>query len=149
MTRPVRLALIAVGVIVFLLISFLLARVLYAGGAERGAVTRLIKDEARGDAAAMIARMHGCAADSQCRTAVQGNAARLRRPGKVQVLNYAASVSFGVGNTRGTSRIAWRTGSRPAVVQCVLVQRRGNPVTGFKIRLLRLSAPIRSDASCP
>ena len=149
MTRPARLALIGVGVILFLAISFLLARVLSAGGAERTAVTRLVKDEARGDGPAMIARMRGCAADPRCRASATSNAARLRRGGDVQVLNYAASVSFGLANTRGTARIAWRAGTSPAVVQCVLVERHGNPFTGFSIRLLKLSPPIRSDASCP
>jgi hypothetical protein len=149
LSRPARLALIGIGVVVFFAISFVLARILSAPGAERTAVTRLIKDEARGDAQAMIARIHGCAADPQCRAAAASNASRLKRNGDVQVLNYAASVSFSVANTRGTGRIAWRTGTAPAVVQCVLVQRKGNAITGFSIRLLKLSPPIRSDASCP
>jgi hypothetical protein len=149
LSRSARLALIGAGVILFFGISFLLARVLSAGGAERTAVARLIKDEARGDGPAMIAGMRGCAADPQCRASATSNAARLKRGGDVQVLNYAASVSLGLANTRGTGRIAWRAGTKPAVVQCVLVERHGNPFTGFSIRLLKLSAPIRSDASCP
>jgi hypothetical protein len=149
LSRPARLTLIGVGVIVFLAISFLLARILSASGAERSAVTHLIEAEARGNAAEMIGRIHGCRAEPSCRAAAQANAAKLKRPGQVQVLNYAASVSFGIANTSGTGRIAWRVPGRPAVVQCAHVERRGNPVSGFEIHVLALTAPIRSDASCP
>jgi hypothetical protein len=85
----------------------------------------------------------------RCRAGVAQKAARLRRPGHVQVLNYASSTSFSLGSTRGTARIAWRVPGRTPIVQCIEVHRNGNPITGFKVHLLSLSTPIRSDASCP
>jgi hypothetical protein len=147
--RPARFAFIVVGVVVFLAISFMLARVLSAGGAERSAIVDVINAEVRGDSAGIISRLQGCAAKPACRTAAQANATRLRRPGKMQVLNFAASTGFGIGDTRGRARIAWRVPGRAPVVQCVDVHRTGNPVTGLDVHLLALSAPIRSDTSCP
>jgi hypothetical protein len=149
LTRPVRLALVAIGVVVFLAISFVLARIFSGGGAERTAVTHLVKAEARGDATELIDGIDGCAANTACAGQQRANAARLKRPGDVQVLNYSASTGFGVADTHGTARIAWRAGTSNAVVQCARVNRRGNAVTGLKIHVLSLSAPIRSDASCP
>jgi hypothetical protein len=147
--RPARLAFILIGIVVFLAISFMLARVLTAGGTERSAVVDVIGAEARGNAAGIIQRLDGCAASATCQAAARTNATRLRRPGHVQVLNFAASTGFGVGDTRGRARIAWRVPRRAPVVQCVDVHRTGNPVTGLHVHLLALSAPIRSDASCP
>jgi hypothetical protein len=149
LSRPARILLILIGVVLFLAISVMLAQILGVGGAERNASTRLIEAEARGDVAAMVRSLEGCAATPRCRQQAAQNAARLRRPGDVQVLNYASSKSFSVGNSHGTARIAWRVPGRTPVVQCIEVHRNGNPITGFKVHLLSLSAPIRSDASCP
>ena len=60
MRRRSLILLIALGLIVFLAISALLARVLSVGGAERTAITGLVQAEARGDAAAMIRQIQGC-----------------------------------------------------------------------------------------
>jgi hypothetical protein len=149
LSRPTRLVLILVGVVVFLAISFALARILSASGAERTAVVHLVTAEAQGDVAGMVRRIDGCAASGACRATAIKNAARLRRSGAVQVLNYAASTGFGIADTRGRARIAWRVPGRAPVVQCVDVHRTGNPITGLSVHLLALSAPIRSDASCP
>jgi hypothetical protein len=148
-SRPARLLLILIAVVLFLAISVALAQILGASGAERNASTRLIGAEARGDVPAMVRAIDGCPLTPRCRAAAASNAARLRRPGHVQVLNYAASTSFSVGSTSGTARIAWRVPGRSPVVQCIQVHRNGNPITGFKVHLLSLSTPIRSDASCP
>jgi hypothetical protein len=149
LSRPARLVLILVGVVLFLAISFALARILSAGGAERSAVTDLIEAEAKGDTNGIVRRLDGCAASASCRAAAAGNARRLRHSGNVQVLNFAASTGFGLANTRGRARIAWRVPGRSPVVQCVDVRRKGNPISGLHVHLLALSAPIRSDASCP
>jgi hypothetical protein len=147
LSRPARLLLILIGVVLFLAISVALAQVLGVSGAERNASTRLIEAEARGDAPAMIRSLDGCT--QRCRAAAARNAARLRRAGHVQVLNYASSTSISLGSTHGTARIAWQVPGRTPVVQCIEVHRNGNPITGFKVHLLSLSTPIRSDASCP
>ena len=149
MSRPARIVLILIGVVLFLAISVMLAQILGVGGAERNASTRLIAAEARGDVGAMLRSIDGCAVTPRCRQLAVQNAARLRRPGHVQILNYASSKSFSVGSTHGTARIAWRVPGRTPVVQCIEVHRNGNPITGFKVHLLSLGTPIRSDASCP
>jgi hypothetical protein len=149
LSRPARLLLILLGVVLFLAISVMLAQILGVGGAERNASTRLIEAEARGDVGAMLRSIDGCPVTPHCRQLAAQNAARLRRPGDVQVLNYASSTSISLGGTRGTARIAWQVPGRTPVVQCIEVHRNGNPITGFKVHLLALSTPIRSDASCP
>ncbi len=70
------------GVVVFLAVSFELARYLNTETQERNAVFDLLRDQARGDAAAMIDRLDGCAADPRCRATATRNAARLRRAGE-------------------------------------------------------------------
>ncbi|MCW3066779.1 MAG: hypothetical protein JWN32_3951 [Solirubrobacterales bacterium] len=149
LSRPVRLALILLGVVVFVAISFALARILSASGAERSAVVSVIEAQAKGDTAGVVRQLDGCAASAACRAAAARNVARLRRPGNVQVLNFAASTGFGIANTRGRARIAWRVPGRAPVVQCVEVHRDGNPISGLSVHLIAVSAPIRSDASCP
>jgi hypothetical protein len=149
LSRPVRLALILLAVVVFVAISFGLARILSASGAERSAVVNLVEAEAHGDLAAVVRRIDDCAASQACRAGAARNVARLRRTGDVQILNFAASTGFGIANTHGRARVAWRVPGRAPVVQCVDVRRKGNPITGLTVHLLALSAPIRSDASCP
>jgi hypothetical protein len=48
----------------------------------------------------------------------------------------------------GTGRVAWRAGSNQPVVQCVRVRRDG-PLSGAKVELLSISAPIGTDDACP
>ena len=62
MRRARLFLLIAVGVVVFVAISALLARVFSLDGAERAAITSLIQAEARGDGRGMSDRIQGCAA---------------------------------------------------------------------------------------
>ena len=110
--RRTYMALIALAIVLLLAISALLARVFSADGAERSAVTALVQDEARGDAAAMLARMSGCGADSACRARVVYNAAVLKRPGTVWILQIQSSTGFSLSSTTGYARVAWATASR-------------------------------------
>jgi hypothetical protein len=141
--------LIGVGVLVFLAISALLARVLSVDGAERAAITALVQAEARGDAAGMQARIHGCRASAICQQRVAANAAALRRPGGVAILELNPSAGFSLSSTLGTARVAWRAGASLPVVQCVRVKRAGDAISGLHVELLEISARIKSDADCP
>ncbi len=141
--------LIVVGLVVFLLISALLARVLSIDGAERSAITSLVEAEARGDAAAMISQIQGCAQDLNCQALAIRNARSLRRSGAVKILELNQSAGFSLGSTLGTARVAWRAGNALPVVQCVLVRRAGNALSGLRIRLLEISVRIRTSADCP
>ena len=146
MSRRAKL-LIAVGVVAFLAISFELARFLTTENRERDAVYALLRDQARGDANAMLTRLDGC--DARCRAAVQSNARRLKRPGDVKILAYDSSTAYALGSATGPTRVAWTIINRQLpVVQCVEVPRGGNVLTGRTISLRRLSVPIDRQGTC-
>jgi hypothetical protein len=149
MRRTRVLLLIACGVLVFVAVSGLLARVFSLDGAERSAITGLIQAEARGDAHAMSARIQGCRGSSACQARVAADAAALARPGAVAILQLNPSAGFSLGSTIGTARVAWRAGAALPVVQCVRVRRAGNALSGQHIQLLEISVRIRSSADCP
>jgi hypothetical protein len=144
------IALIASIAVVFLLVSAVLARVWSGDGAEQSAVTALLHDEARGDAAAMIAAIQGCANSPACRARARYDAGALDRPGSVSILQYVPSTGFSLGGTLGTARVAWEIvdETRP-IVQCVRVRRAGNALSGIKIELLAITTRLRTDADCP
>lgn len=149
MRRPRLIALIVLGVVVFFLISTVLARVLSVDGAERDAVTSLIQAEAAGDRSGMLARIQDCASLPSCRSRVALYAAELKRPGPVSILELDASAGFSLTSTLGTARVAWKVPSSLPIVQCVRVRRAGDAISGIHIELLKLSARISSDADCP
>lgn len=140
---------IVLGVIAFLGVCFVVARWLTTEGRERNAVLELVRAEARGDVNAVVARLHGCAADPACVRQVWTVVARTRRPGTVKILLLESGTAYAIGSATGTSRVAWTVidGGLP-VVQCVAVRRTGNAVVGREIELGRLSLPIDNEASC-
>jgi len=141
-----RPALVA-GLIVFLAISALLARWLALENVERNAVLSVLSAEARGDAAAMLVRLHDC--ERHCRANVTADARRLKRPGRVQILAYQSATAYSVTSSVGFTRVAWKSSlGRFPVVQCVKVERRGNPISGISILLLGVSLPIPDTADC-
>ena len=147
MSRPLRISLIVLGVLLFLVISAALARVFTAGGGQRGAVVALVRAQAAGDGAQVLRRLNGCTQPA-CRAEALRQVARLRRPGRFEVLNLHSSLVAGVGAGHGTVRIAWRADATLPVVQCIAVRRTGSLFKGFQIRLERLPPPIGREASC-
>ena len=146
MSRRTKL-LIAVGIVLFLGVSLVLARYLSTENRERDAVYALLRDQARGDVRGMLSRLDGC--DARCRATAAANARRLKRPGAVKILAYSSSTAYALGGARGPTRVAWTIVDRQLpVVQCVDVQRTGSVLTGRAINLRRLSAPIESTGSC-
>jgi hypothetical protein len=146
MRRPRNLV-IAFGIFVFLGISFLLARGLTGAGNERSQVLDVLRAQARGDADAVLAALPACRAEPACVQVTRDRVAKLRRPGKVEILNYRPSVQVALTRQTGTGRVAWRAGTALPVVQCVRVRRDG-PLTGGDVELLSISAPIGREASC-
>ena len=147
MRRPRVIVLVAVGVVAFLAISLLLARYLTVENRERDAVYGLLRDQARGDARAMLERLDGC--DARCRANVEANARRLKRVGDVKILAYDSSTSYALGHAEGPTRVAWTIVNRQLpVVQCVQVERTGNVLAGATINLRRLSVPIDRQGTC-
>jgi hypothetical protein len=147
--RRLYLGLIALGIILFLAVSALLARAFSVEGAERGAITSLVRAEARGDDAGVVSRLRGCAASSACRARVTGEVASLRRGGPVAIIQIQASAGFSLGSTLGTARVVWSAGHSLPIVQCVRVKHAGNAISGLQVQLLAITPRIQSDASCP
>jgi hypothetical protein len=148
MTRGLRIALIGLGVVVFLAISGVLARYLTTDNAERNADLGLLKAEAAGSAKALIAEIKGCAADPACVRLQRSNAERLHRRGSVKILNLTSATANAPVTTTGETRIAWTVIGDLPVVQCILVRRTGNALSGLSVTLLALSAPINNSADC-
>jgi hypothetical protein len=140
--------LIAIAVIVFLGISVLVARWLNNDTVERGAVTSLLQEQARGDASAMLQRLADCD-DPACTAIVRRNAERLRGPGKLKIAYYVSGTAHAVSSKTKFTRVVWFTPGRLTTVQCVLVRRKGNVFAGTTVSLLRVTAPIGREASCP
>ena len=135
------------GLFVFIGLSVLLARGLTGSGTERAAVLELVRAQARGDADAVLERLDACRREPACAQATREQVAKLRRPGRVQILTYTPSARLTLTRKVGTGRVAWRAGDGKPVVQCVRVRREG-PLTGGSVELLSLSDPIPGDAAC-
>jgi hypothetical protein len=147
--RGYQFALIGLGVVVFLVVSALLARAFSIDGAEQSAITTLLQAEARGDAAGMIERIKECGRSPACRARAATDAAALREPGQVNVIKLDASAGFSLGSTLGTARVVWRIADGLPIVQCVRVRRAGNLLNGLRVELLEISRRIPSDKDCP
>jgi hypothetical protein len=147
--RATRISVIVLATVLFLAISFFLARWLTTESQERNDVFDLLKAQARGDARAMLADLDGCADSAACRAEVEANAARLRRSGNVKILAYDSKTSYTLGAAEGLTRVAWTVVDNGLpVVQCVDVRRGGNVLTGRTVSLRRLSAPIGRQSAC-
>jgi hypothetical protein len=136
--------------VLFLGVSGLLARFLTTDNAERDDDLALIQAEVRGDAAAMISQLSGCRERPSCVAAVKQNAAdpRLRRSGAVKILSLTSATANSPTSATGKTRLAWIVIGKQPVVQCVDVHRTGNALTGVKVALLSLSAPISGEGDC-
>jgi hypothetical protein len=137
-------------VLLFLVISGLLARFLSVENDERDADLALIQAQARGDVAGMLAKLSGCRESPSCVARVKEDAAnpRLRRAGAVKILSLKSSTAYSLTGATGRTRLAWTVIGKLPVVQCIEVRRTGNPLRGVAVTLLSLSAPIPNEADC-
>ncbi len=140
-------ALIAVGIVIFLGVSLLVARWLNTDTVERGAVVELLRAQIRGDAAGML-ELLDCA-DEPCRAIAGQNAQRLKAKGELKVVLYQSGTAHALKSRTRQTRVVWITPGRLTTVQCVLVRRKGNAIAGTSVSLLRVSAPIGRESSCP
>ena len=147
LSRPLRLLLAVLGVLVFLALCLALARVFTAGTGRTVAVD-IVRAQVRGDRRDVLRRLDGCDR-AACRAEALRSLARLRRPGAFQVLNVDSALRVGLGGSHGPVRVAWRVDSRLPIVQCVQVRRTGSVLTGFQLRVERLPAPINRESNCP
>jgi hypothetical protein len=143
-----RIALIVLGVLLFLAISGLLARFFSVENVERDDELALIEAQTKGDANGMIEKLYGCRARPACVASAEANASSLRRAGAVKILSVKSTNSHSLTSSTGTTRLAWTVIGRLPVVQCVKVRRSGNFFEGIAVTLLSLSAPIPNEADC-
>jgi hypothetical protein len=146
--RRRRRLLIALGVLVFLAISFELARWLSLENVERDKIVALLDAQTRGDRGAMLRQLHDCTA--ACRADVRYDAAHLRKPGRVQILAENSGTAYTLTSRTAFTRVAWKSSRQTLpVVQCVVVARTGNVISGLTVTLLRVSEPIHpTTADC-
>jgi hypothetical protein len=140
---------IAVGVLLFLAVSAVLARFFSAENVELDHEVALVRAEARGDARGMLDQLAGsCRAAAACAATVRADAAALRRPGSVLILSTQSTTNHSLTGSTGETRVAWKVNGRYPVVQCVRVKRSGNFLTGISISLLAIGPRIASTADC-
>lgn len=146
MTRP----LIILGVLVFLGFSFVIARWINNDTLERTEVVELLRAQTRGDADGMLRHLEGCT-EPACVAVVRDNARRLRRDAELKVALYQSQTAHALGARTKFTRVVWFPEGREAetTVQCVLVRRQGNVLAGMTVSLLRVTAPIGRESSCP
>jgi hypothetical protein len=144
-----RLVVAALAALAFVAISVVLARWLGMENRERDAILDVLRAQARGDAPAVVRAIEGCGEDPRCRAQVARTVARVRRPGEVKILRLDSGTAYVLGSATGTTRVAWGVVDRGLpVVQCFVVHRGGNLLTGHSITLRRLSRPIGRESSC-
>jgi hypothetical protein len=135
-------------VLLFIAVSGELARFLSVEGVERDDQSALLRAQARGDVDAMLNELSGCRRRPSCVATVRANASRLRGPGEPKILSLKSPTAYSLTGASGTTRLAWTVIGRLPVVQCVDVRRTGNALTGIKIELRSLSAPIPNSGDC-
>ncbi|HEV2060564.1 MAG TPA: hypothetical protein VGR11_14505, partial [Solirubrobacteraceae bacterium] len=102
MKRP----LIILGVLVFLGLSFVVARWINNDTVERAKVVELLRAQARGDADAMLRRLEGCA-DAACVALVRANARRLRRDAELKIALYQSQTAHALRSRTKFTRVVW------------------------------------------
>jgi hypothetical protein len=145
-----RAVLIALAVVLFVGISWELARFITTESHERAGVLELLEAQARGDSDTMLDELApSCRNDARCRGEVVALARRMRRPGEPKIIAYDSTTAYALGSKTGLTRVAWTIVDRQLpVVQCVLVRRTGTALAGRRVSLLRVTAPIENESSC-
>jgi len=146
----VRIALITAGVILFLAISGLLTRFLSVENAEREDDLALLRSEVTGNLAGTVAKLSGCEESPSClaRVKLDTRNPRILHKGSVKIIELNSDTAYSLTGSTGNTRLAWTVIGKLPVVQCVLVKRTGNFLTGISVHLLSLSAPIVNEAGC-
>jgi hypothetical protein len=145
---PKRILLIAVGVVLFVAISGLLARFLSAEGVERDDVLAVLEAQAAGNVQGMLDAQAGCRKRPSCVATTRANAAKLRRRGAVKILTLTSATAYTLTSASGKTRVAWTVIGKLPVVQCVEVRRSGSFLQGMTVTLVSIGAPIPNEADC-
>lgn len=134
--------------VLFLVISAMLARFLTTENVERDDVLAVLRAEAVGDESGMLARLPGCRERPRCAGLVKADAASLRRAGSVKILSLTSATAYSLTGATGATRVAWTVIGHLPTVQCVTVKRSGSFLSGVSVALLSIGAPISSEADC-
>ncbi len=136
--------------LLFLVISGVLARFLSVENAERDADRALIQAQSKGNVSAMLSQLSGCREHPSCVAEVRARVRnpRLLRPGSVKILQLTSPTAYSLTGSTGRTRLAWTVIGTLPVVQCVRVRRTGNFLTGIHVALLSVSAPIPNEGDC-
>jgi hypothetical protein len=150
MSRRLRIVLITAGVLLFIVLSGVLARFLSVENTERDAELALLGAQASGNAQSMTNQLSGCRKSPSCLATVKANASnpRLRRSGAVKILALQSPTAYSLFGASGKTRLAWTVLGKLPVVQCVDVRRSGNFLFGIHVQLVALSAPIDNQGKC-
>jgi hypothetical protein len=140
--------LITLAVVLFFIISGLLARFFATENVERDDILAVLHAEVVGDRRGMLAQLSGCAAMPKCVAAVKADAASLHRNGSVKILDLTSETNHSLTGATGPTRVAWTVIGHLPTVQCVTVKRTGNFLTGISVALLSIGKPINSEADC-
>lgn len=137
-------------VLVFLVISFELARYLSASSTERAAVITLLRAQARGDVPGMLAELDGCAGTPSCVAQVRRDARRLTATGRPKILLLESGSAYTLSTTTGRTRVVWADidDKGPTHVQCVTVRKKWSLIGGADVTLERIGPAIGNEASC-
>ena len=137
----------AIAAVVLAAPAVVVARWLQADNTERSKVERLLRAQAAGDGAGMAAELEGCT--GACRQAVDRLAFDQRKDGELEIVRFDSATSHALGEKRGPTRVVWQIRGRTLpTVQCVDVRRTGSAVSGPRVTLLGLTAPIGREQSC-
>jgi hypothetical protein len=149
MSRKRRI-LIALGVLVFLAISGVLARFLSAENVERSDEATLLQAQARGSLSGMLDELSGCRQSRSCLATTKADASnpRMHRSGALKILQLQSKTAYSLFGATGKTRLAWTVLGTLPVVQCVEVRRTGNFLSGIHVQLIGISAPIANEARC-
>jgi hypothetical protein len=147
-SRAGRIGILAAAAAAFVVLSFVIARVLTVGNAERDAVYRLVRAEAAGDQAAVVGLVRGCAGDPTCFERVRRTIARVQHPGTAKLLRFDGPGGIALAGRSGPARVAWKVGTALPVVQCVRLRTTGNPLGGYTVRIIRVDEPTALDEPC-
>jgi hypothetical protein len=138
----------AIGIVLFLGLSLLLARYLAVENTERDDVFAVLRAEAAGDVSGTIEHISGCVKHPGCVAQIRQNAANLRRSGPVKILSLTSHTAYALTSDTAPTRVAWTVIGRLPVVQCVSVKRTGNFLTGLSVVVLSVSKPISNEGDC-
>jgi hypothetical protein len=134
--------------VVFLLLSAMLARFLSTENVERDDVLAALEAETSGNEQVLFSQLSGCRTIPRCVSDVKWNSTNLRRHGQVKIVSLTSATAYSLSGATGHTRVAWVVLGALPVVQCATVRRTGSFLTGISVSLLVLSKPIPNEGNC-